>query len=156
MDKLLDDFGTMAIARIKKPHRHFMPGDLIIGMLADGMANNLVCWGWSSKHRRIVGGNHGFRLHYCGWERLPKRFHRAAKNAQFENASQYDIYAPNGRGYLRIIKWIENKSANTENPPQLRDAAWLRRLLKELSCGNMPLSREEATPSKRTFTKAPV
>jgi hypothetical protein len=150
-DALFDNSGMLAIARVKKPHRHFLAGDLVVGERRDGMADNLVCWGWSSKHCRIVGGRWGYRLRYCGWEQLPRRFQRAAENAKFEDSRKYAMIVPNGRGHLYIVKWFNGRSLNDEHPPQLRDEAWLRRLLIELLCGNMPLSRKEAAPSKRTF-----
>lgn len=142
---------TIGIARIKKPHRHFSVGDLVVGDLCDGQADNLVVWGWSSKHRKIVGGKHGYRLRYCKWKSLSRRFRRAAENAKFDNPGAYSIYVPTGNGHLRIIKWVKGKSIDDMLPPQPRNEAWLRRLLIELSCGNIPLSREEATPSKRIF-----
>lgn len=143
--------GLMAVARLKKPHRHFLAGDLVVGVRRDGMADNLVCWGWSSKHRRIVGGQYGYRLRYCGWERTDARHRRAAENAKMDNPAGFSYVLPNGRGHLRIVKWFNDRSLNYEHPPHLRDEAWLRRLLIELSCGNMPLTHKEATPSKCNF-----
>lgn len=121
---LFDNSGLLAIARLKKPHRHFLAGDLVVGEQRDGMADNLVCWGWSSKHRRIVGGKWGYRMRYCAWEWLPRRFHRAAENAKFEDAQKYRMIAPNGTGYLRIVKWFKGWTLNDEQPRQLRDEAW--------------------------------
>lgn len=141
-----------AIARIKKPHRHFNVGDLIVGERRDGTAENLVCWGWSSKHNRIIGGKRGYRIRYCGWVSLPKRFMRAAVSAKFENPERFVMHMPVGSGHLRIVKWF-NASLMDERSPQLRDEAWLRRLLIELSCGNMPLSRKESAHSNRTQTQ---
>lgn len=135
---------TIGICRFKKPHRHFLPGDLFVGRVCDGCADNLRGWGWSSKHRRVVGGKHGYRVHYCGWEKLPARYLRAAENA----GREIDPCVANGSGHLKVLKWIKNAEFG-ELPRQPRDEAWLRRLLLELSCGNMPLSREEAAPFKR-------
>jgi len=111
----------IAIARLKKPHRHFLAGDLVVGMEMDGNAESLVCWGWSSKHRRVVGGLYGYRLRY--WR----------------------------SGHIRILTWKTGPLLR-ERSPQPRDEAWLRRLLSELSCGNLPLSRKEAASSERIQT----
>lgn len=146
-----NEHASMAVGRLKKPHRHFMTGDLVVGERRDGTATNLICWGWSSKHRRIVGGEYGYRLRYCDWKSLPRRYMKAAENAKFENPGRFSLCHPVGSGHLRIIKWFAGAMLNDAHPPQLRDEAWLRRLLEELLCGNMPLSREEAAPSKRTL-----
>lgn len=142
---------TFAIAGLKKPHRHFNLGDLVVGERRDGGADSLVCWGWSSKHNRIVGGKRGYRMRYCGWEALPKRFMKAAQSAKMDRPEQWLLHAPNGSGHLRIMKWIDGELG--DDSPQLRDEAWLRRLLIENSCGNMPLSRREAASSRRFFTQ---
>ena len=140
---------TIAIARLKKPHKHFNAGDLVVGEIVDGMGEGLACWGWSSKHQRIVGGRHGYRLRYIDWKFPSRRYQLAAENAKLPYKPEC---VPIGCGHLRIIKWFQGKSILEENPPQLRDEAWLRWLLKELSCGNMPLSRLEATPSNCIYT----
>lgn len=144
---------TIAIARIKKPHRHFKVGDLVVGEIRDGMADNLVCWGWSSKHRRMVGGKHGYRLRYCGWERMPRRWGKAAENAKFEEPHRFTGIAPTGSGHLRIVKWFRDFEGGLPGDPryQLRDDEWLMRLVSDLSCGNMPLSREESAHSALTL-----
>lgn len=136
----------IAIARLKKPHRLFAAGDLVIGEIRDGCADNLVCSAWSSKLRRVVSE---FRLRYCDHVYPPKWAVTAWRNCNYD-ATSYPPFYLNGNGHLRIIKWFEDKEIE-EVPPQLRDESWLRRQLVQLSCGNMPLSRAEAIPSNRTF-----
>lgn len=138
----------VAVSRFKKPHKHFLPGDVFVGVVMDGTATNVKGWGWSSKCRLVVGGKWGYRVRYCGWERAKGRHHKAARNACIEH---YHLpWLPTGRGHLRVIKWLETDRF-FEQSPQLHGEKWLRRLLLELSCGNLPLSREEAAPSKRLY-----
>ncbi len=143
----------MAVARVKKPHRLFLPGDLVVGNVANGMGDNLRCWGWSSKLNRLIGGHHGYYMRYCGHVSPPKwaceAWSNTAAPSKGGNGEAPRAYL-NGRGHLRIVKWFDNLSIDQEHLPQPRDSeAWLRRLLLELSCGNMPLSRKEAAPSER-------
>ena len=52
------------VARVKKPHRKFNVGDIIIGRVCDGQAERLVCYGWSSKLRVFM---RRYSMRYRGW-----------------------------------------------------------------------------------------
>lgn len=124
MESLLENSGIMAVARIKRPHRLFKTGDLIVGERRDGCADNLVCWGWSSKKNRIIGGKWGYRIYYAGhvWDDKTKR------------------EISTGKGYLRIIEWFEDRSIKYKDPSEPRNLAWFKRLLLEVSHENSPLT----------------
>lgn len=55
---------TYYIARVKKPHRKFNAGDILVGDLRDGEATQLVCWGWSSKLNVFM---RRYYMRYQGW-----------------------------------------------------------------------------------------
>lgn len=150
----------IAFARFKKPHKHFMPGDLFVGDLRNGRFQDIQGWGWSSKHRRIVGGKWGYQVRFCGLKSVTTdRERRAARSAlRGAGCTEDEVrkHCPrklmaSGAGHLRIFKWIHGLRFDLEFPPQSRNETWLKRLLIELSCGTMPLRATEAAPS-RAFT----
>lgn len=51
------------ILRIKKPHKKFNIGDIVIGYVVDGQAERMTCIGWSSKFNRPIF-NYSIRYQY--------------------------------------------------------------------------------------------
>ena len=53
------------LAELKKPHRVFNRGDLVIGDVWNGQGTNLLCTGWSTKLNRMI---EDYVLRYQGWD----------------------------------------------------------------------------------------
>lgn len=138
----------LMVARIKRPHPVFMTGDIFVGRVWCGDGESVRGWGWSSRLNKVVGGRYGYVVRYCGWKYPPEKAFRAWK--EYKEQGDPPRAWRNLAGFLRIIKWINDIGIADEPPPKLRNEAWLRRLLSELSCGNMPLTSKEAAPSKLT------
>ena len=55
---------TYYIARVKKPHKKFAVGDLVLGEIDDGEARQLICYGWSSKFHVFIDR---YYMRFQGW-----------------------------------------------------------------------------------------
>jgi hypothetical protein len=60
----MSDTETYYIARVKKPHKKFAVGDIVIGDIYDGQAERLICYGWSSKLNVFI---RAYSMRYQGW-----------------------------------------------------------------------------------------
>lgn len=106
------------IARVKKPHRKFAVGDIVIGEIVDGQAERIVCCGWSSKLRVCISA---YSLRYQGW--LPYRHGRPSTRT--------------GAGHLQVIGEIESRR---ELPDEFSTAKSRADFIRQLRLfgGNVP------------------
>lgn len=80
------------IARVKKPHRKFNVGDIVIGSAQDGQAERLVCYGWSSKLHVLMRRYSMCYQGWTGWVDSNREYHSKCT----------------GSGHLAVIKWFES------------------------------------------------
>ena len=80
------------IARVKKPHKKFNTGDIVVGSARDGQAERLVCYGWSSKLNVFI---RMYSMRFRGfndWKSHDGKWHEEC----------------NGSGHLAVIEWFKS------------------------------------------------
>lgn len=130
--KAMDYKETYYIARVKKPHKKFNVGDIVLGELRDGTGSRLVCWGWSSKFQVFI---EHYSMRYQGWDDwYEDRMHHSKTN---------------GNGHITIIGEFE--TSNTELPYEFSEVISRADFIRQLSLfGGNVLELVEAAATHQT------